>query len=56
MFTRTSDTNVPRLGAKLWTPAWEGIERKDHRNLSLGAKIRDLHAKDSHSFCNEQML
>ena len=25
-------------------------ERKDRRSLSLGAKIGDLHAKDSHSF------
>ena len=23
---------------------------------SLGAKIGDLHAKDSHSFCNKQII
>ena len=25
-FTCTSDTGVPRLGAKLWTPSCQGIE------------------------------
>ena len=25
-------------------------------HVRLGAKIRDLHAKDSHSFCNKQIL
>ena len=25
-------------------------------HVSLGAKIGDLHAKDSHSFCNGQIL
>ena len=30
-------------------------ERKDRRDLSLGAKFGDLHAKDSHSFRNEQI-
>ena len=24
-------------------------------HVGLGAKIGDLHAKDSHSFCNKQM-
>ena len=26
MFTCISDTDVHGLGAKLWTPAWEGIK------------------------------
>ena len=30
-------------------------ERKDRRDLSLGAEIGNLHAKDSHSFRNEQI-
>ena len=31
-------------------------ERKDRRTPSLGAKIGDMHAKDSHSFCNKQII
>ena len=39
MFTRTSDTDVPRLGAKLWTPAWEGIELRSNSISNLTQKL-----------------